>query len=53
LYVFVPDANVLFEEFKAKGARIHRTPEDSAYGLRDFVIEDPEGHRLAFGTALA
>lgn len=50
VYLFVPDVDALFEEFKAKGALIHRAPEDSSYGLRDFVIEDREGHRLAFGT---
>ena len=52
-YLFVPDADGLFEEFEAKGASIHRPIEDSPYGLRDFVIEDPEGHRLAFGTPLS
>jgi hypothetical protein len=27
--------------------------EDSDYGLRDFLIETPDGHRLLFGTDLA
>ena len=52
VYLFVPDVDDLFEEFRGKGVTIHRTPRDSPYGLRDFVIEDPEGHRLTFGTPL-
>ena len=51
-YLFVPDVDAIFEEFKAKAVVIHRPPEDAPYGLRDFVIEDPEGHRLTFGTPL-
>lgn len=52
-YVFVPDADALFDEFRARGVRIHRAPEDAPYGLRDFVIEDPDGHRVTFGHPLA
>ena len=51
-YVFVSGVDALFEEFQAKGVVIHRAPENSAYGLRDFAIEDPEGHRLVFGEPI-
>jgi len=51
-YVFVDDVEALFREFEAKGAAIRRAPENQPYGLRDFVVEDPEGHRVVFGTAL-
>jgi uncharacterized glyoxalase superfamily protein PhnB len=53
VYVFVRDADAVFEELTAKGARVQRPPEDAPYGLRDFVIEDPEGHRLCFGSPLS
>jgi uncharacterized glyoxalase superfamily protein PhnB len=49
-YVFVDDAETLCREFEAKGAVILRGLQDEPYGLRDFVVEDPEGHRLVFGT---
>lgn len=52
VYVFVPDADAVFEELKTTGAVIHRQPEDAPYGLRDFVVEDLEGHRLVFGSPL-
>lgn len=29
VYLFVPDADALFEEFRAKGVTIHRAPEDA------------------------
>jgi uncharacterized glyoxalase superfamily protein PhnB len=52
-YLFLPDVDALFAEFEAKGAKIHRPPEDAPYGLRDFVIEDAEGHRLTFGSPIS
>lgn len=52
-YLFVDDVEALCQEFEARGALILRRPQDEPYGLRDFVIEDPEGHRLVFGTPLA
>ena len=51
-YVFVDDVDALFREFEAKGATILRPPEDEPYDLRDFVVEDPEGHRVVFGMPL-
>ncbi len=52
-YVFVDDVNALYREYSERGdVRIHRAPMDEPYGLRDFTIEDPDGHRLAFGTPL-
>ena len=49
-YFFVPDADILFDELQGRGAVFHRTIEDSPYGLRDFVVETPDGHRLTFGS---
>ncbi len=53
VYVFVDDADALFEELHGRGATILREPEDAPYGLRDFVVEDPDGHRIVFGSPLA
>ena len=53
VYLFVPEVDALFAELQAKGATILRSPEDAPYGLRDFVVGDPEGHRLTFGTPLS
>jgi uncharacterized glyoxalase superfamily protein PhnB len=52
-YFFVSDVDALYTELVASGATIQRKPEDAPYGLRDFVVEDPEGYRLVFGSPLA
>ena len=52
-YLFVDDADALHAEFAARGVAVLRAPMDEPYGLRDFTIVTPEGHRLAFGTPLA
>lgn len=52
-YVFVPDAEVLRDEFAKSGANITRDLEAESYGLVDFTIETPFGHRLTFGSELA
>jgi uncharacterized glyoxalase superfamily protein PhnB len=50
-YFYVEDADALFAELKAKGARIVREVLDGPnYGLRDFVVEDLDGNRLLFGS---
>ncbi len=50
-YFYVDDAEALEHEFRSKGATIHRPiARDNAYGLIDFVVEDPEGNRLVFGS---
>jgi uncharacterized glyoxalase superfamily protein PhnB len=51
-YVFVPDARALRDEFAAKGVNITRDLEAEPYGLLDFSIETPFGHRLTFGSEL-
>jgi hypothetical protein len=51
-YFFVPDANALYQELVGRGVRIHRAFQDESYGLRDFTIETPDGHRLTFGSEL-
>lgn len=51
-YVFVDDVDALHEELKGRGASVLRPPMDEPYGLRDFTIETPDGHRLTFAIRL-
>jgi uncharacterized glyoxalase superfamily protein PhnB len=53
VYFWVEDADQLFAEFKAKGADIVCEPSDKPYGIREFQIQDIDGHLLAFGQKLA
>jgi catechol 2,3-dioxygenase-like lactoylglutathione lyase family enzyme len=45
---YVADADLLYEEFLAKGARVLGPPVSRPWGLRDFRVLDPEGNRLTF-----
>ncbi len=49
-YFYVPDADALYAQYKGRSVKILRHIEDSAYGLRDFSIETPDGHRFCFGS---
>jgi predicted enzyme related to lactoylglutathione lyase len=51
-YVWVDDADALYEEFTATGVAIARPPCDQPYGCRDFDVVDLNGFRLCFGHDL-
>lgn len=49
-YVWVRDADLLFAEFKVKGAKVVYEPCDQEYyGNREFAIRDLDGYVIAFG----
>ena len=48
-YIWVEDADALFQEFKSRGVRIARDICNQHYGCRDFDVEDCNGYRLCFG----
>jgi predicted enzyme related to lactoylglutathione lyase len=48
-YIGVSGVNALHAEVQARGAKIVAGLTDHPWGLRDFVVEIPGGHRLAFG----
>ena len=53
IYLVVTDVNedvdALYEEFRAKGARIVHPPVMTDYGNYEFVLEDPEGRWIGCG----
>lgn len=51
-YLYVSDADALHAEFAAEGLA-PTALENREYGLREFDIVDPDGHRLAFGAEIA
>jgi catechol 2,3-dioxygenase-like lactoylglutathione lyase family enzyme len=52
-YMDVDDADAFYEEFVEKGALILDPPTDKPYGMREFTVATPDGHRLVMGQALA
>lgn len=51
-YVWVPDADALYAEYKARGVTISREICDQPYGCRDFDVLDCNGYTLCFGQDL-
>ena len=49
VWIGVDDADALFAELSAKGARIRSTPQSFSWAY-EFTVEDPDGHVLRFGS---
>lgn len=49
-YVNVDDIDGLYAEFAARGASIRSTPETKPWGMREFALQTPDGHRMTFGS---
>ena len=52
VYVWVDDANALYDELRGRGAPIDFSIYDTPWGTREFGIQDPEEHDIAFGQVL-
>lgn len=48
-YVYVQDADRMHAELIESGANVLNSPVSQPWGLREFVVEDPEGNRITFG----
>ncbi|GAA5191202.1 hypothetical protein GCM10023322_48050 [Rugosimonospora acidiphila] len=48
-YVYVEDPDALCAEYRQAGADIVDPVASRAYGMRDFVVRDPDGHRFTLG----
>ena len=52
VYIFCDEVDSHHADIKAKGATIKVEPRSYDYGMRDFVIVDPDGNHLTFGCAV-
>lgn len=50
VFVIMDNADAYFEKVKAAGAEVIFEIGDRPYGMRDFMVADPDGNRLSFGT---
>ena len=48
-YIHVTNLEELYGELTSRGAKILEAPVDRIYGMRELVVEDCHGLRLAFG----
>ena len=53
LFVAVPDVDAVYAEFTANGLKCDPPVSEPEIGLRSFEFEDPDGHRLGFGTGIS
>ena len=47
--IFCKGVDALHDDFAARGAAIARGLTSHSYGMRDFIVADPDGHQLIFG----
>jgi len=52
IYIFCDGVDAYHAGVAAKGARIQAPPKDYGYGMRDFVIEDPDGNLIGVGQEI-
>lgn len=52
IYIFCYNVNDVYEELRDKSIEGLKEITDREYGMRDFDLYDPFGHRLSFGTGL-
>ena len=51
-YLLVDGLDELYREVAGRGAEILSRPADKPWGLREFGVRTPDGHRIMFGTPL-
>lgn len=52
MYVWVDDADALYQEFVENGAIIEYAPQDPVeYSMREFAIRDLDGYIIAFASS--
>jgi uncharacterized glyoxalase superfamily protein PhnB len=49
VYVYVDDVDTLHADLQGRGAKVLSAPQTAPHGIREMVIEDLNGYRLAFG----
>jgi len=52
-YLHVSDAGDLYREFTGNGVEIWHKLADKPWGMREFAIVTPDGHRMVFGEILS
>jgi uncharacterized glyoxalase superfamily protein PhnB len=52
-YLYVDGIDRYYEEIAAKGALLTSRPQDKPWGLREFGMSTPDGHRITCGEPIA
>lgn len=49
-YVTVDDIDALYADLLSRGAQIRIPPATKPWGMREFALQTPDGHRMTFGS---
>ena len=49
-FVRVPDVDAVYADIVKRGHTPESPPHDQEYGMRDFLVVDPDGHSITLGT---
>ena len=52
VFVYIDNLDALYADLQRRGAEILQPPRVAPYGLRELVVEDLNGYRIAFGEAV-
>jgi catechol 2,3-dioxygenase-like lactoylglutathione lyase family enzyme len=52
-YIRVDDVDAIYAEVQERGAGIDYTIYNAPHGFREFGVQDPDGHDIAFGQPIA
>jgi len=47
--VMIDNVDEFYETAQARGAKILSLPENMEWGIREMLVEDPDGHKIRFG----
>ncbi len=50
-YITVDDADAVYADLVARGAPLKAAPATKPWGMREFAVSTPDGHRLTIGSA--
>lgn len=52
VYIWVPDAKAIYDEFLARGVEMDYDLYEAPHGCLEFGVSDPDGHDISFGQDL-
>jgi uncharacterized glyoxalase superfamily protein PhnB len=52
-HALVENVDEVFSEFLANGAMVTSHPADKPWGVREFTVTTPDGHRISFGQLIS
>lgn len=53
LSILINNVDEFYETLKARGAHIIAPPKSFEWGMREMLVEDPDGHRIRFGQGIS